>query len=549
MSLTEKNRAIVHRFVNLFYGQKNVRQAFLKYVAEDYIHHNPNIPDGRAAIAFLEPMYCFKMGQSMTFGSRQWPCRARPGFWPWNQCKKIASGGKWKYIGSQPKVKTEIPGRLSMLTNEIRKGVATMTVSAQASSFRWLVLIAAILGIITLQVDNLSITPVLPQVAASLNINLGTASNLTMTTFLFAACVVQMLIGGLVCDKLGVIAGILMGALCAAAPMALMPWIGHSATGLALARAVEGFSGGFMFPAMGTIIGLWFPDRQKGLAGGLMSASVAVGSAAGVLLGPAVIPHVSSWQSMNAVLSLPGWITFAFALVLAILPKPALGTHGGPDSATVKRAVLSRLTLFGALIAFMASWGMQCLYGLTATYLSADKPVGVGYGPMSSAQLMLGATLLAGIVGPLVCGLLLDKVFKGNAKVVFLIGFALMCVFVYLLTVPFVTGSFPVLEIVLILAGFGVQLTIPTIYYFVARAYAPQVVGIMSGVWMGIGTFGGALGFFVAGVTIKSQNSYYPSLVMQSLTALIGFLLVFALSAAHTAERRTRSKLSAVAEM
>ncbi len=387
-----------------------------------------------------------------------------------------------------------------------------MTASAQASSFRWLVLIAAILGLITHQVDNFSITPVLPQVAASLNINLGTASNLAMTTFLFAACIVLTLIGGLVCDKLGVNVGILMGALCAAAPMALMPWIGHSATGFALARAVEGSSAGFMFPAMGTIIGLWFPDHQKGLATGLMSASVPVGAAAGLLLCPAVMLHVSSWRSMNAVLSIPGWITFAFALVLVILPKPTLGVHGGPDSATIKRAVLSPLTLFGTLVSFMASWGMQCLYGLTATYLSADKPVGVGYGPMTSAQLMLGVTLLAGIVGPLVCSLLLDKVFKGNAKIVLLIGFALLCVFVYLLTVPFVTGNVPVLEIVLILAGFGVQLTIPSIYYFIARAYAPQIVGIMSGVWMGIGTFGGALAFFAAGVTIKSQNSYYPSL-------------------------------------
>ena len=199
-----------------------------------------------------------------------------------------------------------------------------MTVTAQASRFRWLVLIAAILGYITLQVDNLSITPVLPHVAASLNIDLGTASNLAMTTFLFAAFLVLLLAGGVVCDKLGVIAAIMMGSLCAAAPMALMPWIGHSGAGLAVARFIEGCSAGFMFPAMGPIIGLWFPDHQKGLAGGLMSASVAVGSAAGVLLGPAVLAHVSNWQAMNAVLSIFGWVTFAFALVLACCLNPLL---------------------------------------------------------------------------------------------------------------------------------------------------------------------------------------------------------------------------------
>ena len=408
-----------------------------------------------------------------------------------------------------------------------------MTVSAQESGFRWLVLIAAILGYISLQVDNLSIAAVLPQVAASLNIDLGTASNLAMTTFLVAAFIVLLTVGGVVADKLGVIASILMGSLCAAVPMALMPWIGHSGIGLAVARFFEGCSSGFLFPAMGPIIGLWFPHRQKGMAGGLMSAAVAIGSAAGVLLGPVVLAHVGSWQAMNAVLSIFGWVTFAFALVLAFLPKPALASHGGPAPAIIKRALLSRLTLFGVLVAFMANWDMQCLYSLTPTYLAADKPIGVGYGAMTAAQLMIGVTLLAGILGPLVCGMLLDKVFKGSTRPVLLMGFALMCVFVFLLTVPAIVGNIPVLEIVLILAGFGPQFVLPAIFYFIASSYAPQVVGITSGIWMGVGTFGAAMGLFVAGITIKSQHSYLPSLAMQTLTALVGFLLVFALIAAR----------------
>ena len=56
--LTESNRAIVVRFVDLFYRQKQVRAAFEAYVAEDYIQHNPEIADGRdAAIQVLEPMF------------------------------------------------------------------------------------------------------------------------------------------------------------------------------------------------------------------------------------------------------------------------------------------------------------------------------------------------------------------------------------------------------------------------------------------------------------------------------------------------------------
>ncbi len=58
MSQTERNRAVVAHFVQLFYAERNVRAAFETYVVPNYIQHNPNIPDGRdAAIAFLEPMF------------------------------------------------------------------------------------------------------------------------------------------------------------------------------------------------------------------------------------------------------------------------------------------------------------------------------------------------------------------------------------------------------------------------------------------------------------------------------------------------------------
>ncbi|WP_292932460.1 nuclear transport factor 2 family protein [Novosphingobium sp. PASSN1] len=57
-SLTERNRAVITAFARLFYGERDVRAAFKRYVASDYIQHNANILDGReAAIAALEPMF------------------------------------------------------------------------------------------------------------------------------------------------------------------------------------------------------------------------------------------------------------------------------------------------------------------------------------------------------------------------------------------------------------------------------------------------------------------------------------------------------------
>ena len=57
-SETERNRAMVTDFARLFYAEKDVKQAFETYVVPDYIQHNPNVPDGRAAaIAMLAPMF------------------------------------------------------------------------------------------------------------------------------------------------------------------------------------------------------------------------------------------------------------------------------------------------------------------------------------------------------------------------------------------------------------------------------------------------------------------------------------------------------------
>ena len=51
-------KQIVTRFMDLFYGQKKVREAFETYVDPGYIQHNPYAATGRdAAIAFLEPAF------------------------------------------------------------------------------------------------------------------------------------------------------------------------------------------------------------------------------------------------------------------------------------------------------------------------------------------------------------------------------------------------------------------------------------------------------------------------------------------------------------
>ena len=403
-------------------------------------------------------------------------------------------------------------------------------------SFRWLVLILGSLGLISMQMINLSVAPLVPVIAASLNTDPGTATNVLMTSFLFAGCLMWIAGGGYICDRFGVIVALILGFLCLAVPAALMPWIGASTTGIICARLIEGLSAGFMFPATPAIVNAVFPPHQKGMANGLLNSSVAMGSSAGVFLGPLVLKAVGEWKAMSATLSIFVWACLVLGIILFVaynntLPKGGASAADEGRGSAFKQELLSPFTIVGVAMFFLTAWAMQCMYGLTGAYLAAEKPLGAGYGGVSAGQLMLGVTLLAGVSGPILSGFLLDKVFRGNAKPVMLIGYLLMCAFVYALISPAVTGSAGVLELDLILAGYGVMFAFPMIFYMIASSYPPQIVGKMSGLWGGIGSFGGVVGLYVAGLTVKSQGSYHTTLFLQSLVALLGFALTFVLMA------------------
>ncbi|MFF8186800.1 nuclear transport factor 2 family protein [Microbacterium sp. NPDC016588] len=52
------NRAAFEAFCDLFYTQKRVGDAFARLVSDDYIQHNPNVPDGpAAAVEMLTPKF------------------------------------------------------------------------------------------------------------------------------------------------------------------------------------------------------------------------------------------------------------------------------------------------------------------------------------------------------------------------------------------------------------------------------------------------------------------------------------------------------------
>ena len=195
-----------------------------------------------------------------------------------------------------------------------------MNESIQYPRFRWLVLFTACLGFAAMQIGMIAYAPLLGDIAKDLGVDMGVATNL-MAVFLFTGSI-GLIVGGFLCDRYGIMFVIILGLLCASVPAALMPWIGTSYKAVLWARIIQGLSAGFLLCTMAPIVAVWFPPQEKGLASGLMSGSVSLGSAVGVLAAPAVFLALRSWQQMAAWLSLPGWVALMLAIVAVVSPKP-----------------------------------------------------------------------------------------------------------------------------------------------------------------------------------------------------------------------------------
>jgi MFS family permease len=404
-----------------------------------------------------------------------------------------------------------------------------MNGSGRNSLFRWLVLSTMCVGYLAMQINMIAYAPLLGEIAKDLRVDIGTATNL-MTVFWFAGAI-AVIVGGFLCDRYGIMLVVIVGLLCTSIPAVFMPWIGTSYRAVLWARVIQGISGGFLFCVISPVLAIWFPSKGKGMASGLMNGSVSLGAAAGVLAAPALFLSLGSWQQMAAWLSIPGWVALALAFVFVVSPKPQIASsqpHAGgrpvSESGAFKQALSAPITWIGVAVTFFTSWCFQSLYNLTPTYFAAEKPVGVGFGPMLSGKLML-AVMIAGMFGPVIAGMLQDRVFRGHARPVLLIGFGLTSIFTYAILSPVVHANRGLLLACLILVGLGSMFLYPAIVVFVSGAYPIQIVGKMIGLWLGIGGFGTPAGLFIGGLAVARFGSYGAAIAQIAVAAVVGFVI------------------------
>lgn len=402
-----------------------------------------------------------------------------------------------------------------------------MGIVEKHTGYRWLVLTAGCLAICTIYMDMIAYAPILGDIAKKLNVEMGAATNLMMGFVLSVACV--LIWGGVVCDKFGITAALVLGLLCSTVPTALIPWIGDNYTSVILARLVQGASVGFIFATIGPILALWFPPEEHGMASGLLIGSISLGCAIGVFLSPAILEMTGSWEKTVFILGTPGWVAIALAIMVTRRSPPAIEAHNalssgaGAETISFLDALACPITWLGSLIVFCNAWAMYCLYNLVPPYLAADAPLGLGLGAAMSGRLSIAVTII-GLFATICGGIFFDKVSKGDSRVAAVIGF-LISACIILILLPVVSKSIAVLALCLLISGWGIPFMGPSLSAFIAMNYPPQIVGRMIGWWFGFGTFGGAAGLYLGGMAISRSGTFYLAIGMISIASVVGVLL------------------------
>jgi predicted MFS family arabinose efflux permease len=418
------------------------------------------------------------------------------------------------------------------------------------SKARWLILFSAAVAIMSLYINMIVFAPILGNIAGSLDVDMGTATNLMMGFVLSVACV--LIWGGVVCDKFGITAAFILGLLCTTIPATLMPLLGQSFSAVFVARLIQGASVGFIFATIGPILALWFPPKEQGLAAGVLFGSISLGSTIGVVASPVLLEVLGSWEITVAVMSIPGWAGIVMAyLFTRQTPSPEViealqaGTASGKNDLTVKQALALPKTVIVTAVIVCNAWAMYCMYNLVPPFLAAPAPMGVGLPPVSAGNLSLALTSV-GIIAPFVGGIFFDRIVKGNPKPAVIIGFALTGLFTYVISLPSIFGNMPALIVCLMLAGWGIPFMGSSLSAFIATSYPPDMVGRMMGFCFGVGTLGGALGLYLGGRSIGSTGNFVIALTMISGAALVGIILMLPLKGKQTAKIPAGAEISRI---
>jgi MFS family permease len=409
----------------------------------------------------------------------------------------------------------------------------------QYSRFRWVILGVILVTSVCSAMMLISIAPLMGVVAKDLGIDLGRASFSFMGLH-FLATALSCIVSGFLIDRFGLYRVLVLSLVGLAAANAALPLVGHSFEGVLAVRVLEGIFCAPIIVAVGPVVATWFPIKEKGMANGLQSVAISLGIVTGLVAAPALAEAAGNWQGGVAWLSVLPMTALLFVLWVASSPyaqptvltefnQTAINQSSNAEEHYFKQALRKAGFWAGALVYCFGSWTQQAFNDLTPGYFAVGAPVGIGFGALMAGKIM-SIVMVAGIVGSLLVGVLVDRVFKGNTKPMILLGFTMLAIGCTAIKFPAIYGNQVLLTGSLILAGVGTPFIMPSVLTFATTSFPPSIVGRVVGIWAGMGLFSGAIAVMIGAGALHNTGNYQLSILIVGAMAVVGFLIALFIS-------------------
>lgn len=385
----------------------------------------------------------------------------------------------------------------------------------------WWIVIGAVIGLMVGNgpVMQFSFGIFVKPVSQALQVERGTLSAALMTGLLMTALMTPV-VGRLV-DRYGIRKVSLPTIALFGAGMAAIGLFSSSAWSFILLYGLAGIAAAGQTPLIYCKAVAARFDRRRGLALGIAIAGVGLGTA---LVSPFAQNLLVSygWRGAYVGLGIATWIFALPAVAFLVSHGDQPGLRGGG----VRTAVTSAKGLTaGEAVRGSAFWMLAFSFFLVAfaangvvahiVPLMSDR----GIEP-ATATTALSAAGMALIVGRLVAGYLLDRIFAPYVAVVF---FALPCIGIALLLSG---GGVAIALPAAVLIGLGLGAEVDLIAYLQSRYIGLRAFGEIYGYLFAVFMFGSATGPFFMGMCFQHFKSYGPAMYVLLAALVIACFLV-----------------------
>jgi nitrate/nitrite transporter NarK len=287
---------------------------------------------------------------------------------------------------------------------------------------------------------------------------------------------------------------------------------------LLAARIVAGVAIGAIWTAGANLVGRAFPLSTSGTAIGIFTASAPAGFAVTQVSTPP-LSDAAGWPAPFALYAALAVVALGafFVGVRATSPDPPdHDTTVGADFSTVLR---NRAVVLGSLMAFAAYSLYLFLNSWLPSYLSATFPI-----TASTSGLIAALFPVMGVLSRSGGGVLSDRLFGGNRLGVLRLSFLTASPVV---AVMVLTDRLAVLVVLLVVAGFTIQLSFGVVYAYVREAVTEDIAGTALSVLGTAGIAGAFTAPLIAGELIGWTGAYTTAFGYAVALGIVGLALTY----------------------